>query len=64
MDAKDYITSEDGSKLQDFLAKYVSKPSSKKLFEIVCQDYIELSSLIQKELNIDNEVEAMLSAWQ
>ncbi len=38
---------EDGSKLRDFIAKYVSKPSSKKLFEIIDNGKLKPSKSLQ-----------------
>ena len=46
------------------VSKIKQEIESMKLFETVCQDYIELSILIQNELNASSEVDAMLSAWQ
>lgn len=41
---------EDGDKLQDFLAKYVSKPSNKKLFEIVEYGKLKPSKSLQDSI--------------
>lgn len=46
------------------VSKIKQEIEEKKLFDTVCQDFIELASLIQNELNITSEVDAMLSAWQ
>jgi len=41
---------EDGNKLQDFLAKYVSKPSNKKLFDIIEYGKLKPSKSLQDSI--------------
>lgn len=52
---------EDGKKLKDFLAEYVSKPSNKKLFEIIDHGKLKPSKSLQSAvgsiLNGNNEFE-------